>query len=78
MNNSIRLHYDEQADFFEILFGRPSRCRADEVEDGIFVRTDEETKKVKSIGILGFRERANVLDSIMAKLRLKVNVEKSS
>jgi len=55
---NMRIHYDEEADFFEITVGRPTKCIANEVEKGVFVRRDEKTNEVKSIGILNFKKKS--------------------
>ena len=58
MKEKMRVHYDAEAEFLEIGVGRPSRCYAAEVEPGIFLRRDEKTDEVKSIGVLNFKKRS--------------------
>ena len=62
MNNKTRLYYDEEGDFLEISVGEPTKCHAEEIEPGVFVRIDESTGEVKSIGILDFRKRSHLKD----------------
>ncbi|MEK6926255.1 MAG: DUF2283 domain-containing protein [Nanoarchaeota archaeon] len=69
-NKTYDISYDENADFLEIFFDEPTKCYADEIEPGIFVRRDEETNEVKSIGILSFRKRARVLKEVLKKVNL--------
>ncbi|HIH47863.1 TPA: DUF2283 domain-containing protein [Candidatus Woesearchaeota archaeon] len=57
MKDNMRVHYDEEGDFLEISRGKPTSCYADEIKPGIFLRKDEATDEVKSIGILGFKKR---------------------
>ena len=54
----MKVYYDEEGDFLEISIGNPTACIADEVEPGIFLRKDEKTKQIKSIGILNFKSRS--------------------
>jgi hypothetical protein len=51
----------KDADFLEVFFGDSSDCYVDEPELGVFLRKDENTDDVKSIRIIGFKKRAEVL-----------------
>jgi len=73
MKNIMRIHYDEKGDFLEIGVGKPSEGYAEEVKPGVFIRIDEKTKEVKSLGILSFKKRANEIKDIKLDLLLKVN-----
>lgn len=77
MKDPLRIHYDEKGDFLEIAAGKPSECYAEEVKPGVFVRIDEKTKEVKSIGILSFKKRANGINDIKLDLPLEVNFSMS-
>lgn len=68
MTNPLRVHYDEEGDFLEIAAGAPTVCYAEEIQPGIFLRRDEKTNEVKSIGIVGFKKRARVLDDMSVNL----------
>lgn len=57
MKGPMRVHYDEEGDFLEISAGEPTKCYADEVQPGVFLRKDEETNEIKSVGILNFKKR---------------------
>lgn len=57
MKNNLRVYYDSEGDFFELGIGKPSKCYAEEVKLGIFIRKDERTKNIKGIGVLGFEKR---------------------
>lgn len=72
MKEHLRVYYDEQGDFLEISAGKPVRCYATEIEPGIFVRKDEKTEKVKSVGILGFKKRSKPLKDIELNLPIQV------
>ena len=68
----MRVYYDEEGDFLEISAGKPARCYASEVEPGVFLRKDEKTEEVKSIGILGFKKRSKPLKEIELDLPIRV------
>lgn len=68
MKGVTHIHYDKKGDFLEISIGKPTRCYADEVEPGIFVRRDEQTHEIRSIGILGFKKRTKSLRDIKLEL----------
>ncbi|MBS3138366.1 DUF2283 domain-containing protein [Candidatus Woesearchaeota archaeon] len=70
----MRVHYDEESDFLEISVGKPTRCIADEVEPGVFLRKDEKTDEVKSVGILGFRNRSKSLKDIELMLPVELKL----
>ena len=70
----MRVHYDGEGDFLEISIGKPTQCHATEIEPGVFLRKDEKTNKVKSIGILGFKQRSKDIRDIELKLPLKLSI----
>ena len=55
----MRVHYDHEADFLEIAIGQPTKCDANEVEPGIFVRTND-AGTIQSVGILNFKNRSDI------------------
>ncbi|MBS3126449.1 DUF2283 domain-containing protein [Candidatus Woesearchaeota archaeon] len=73
MKGPMRVYYDEEGDFLEISIGKPSECYASEVKPGIFLRIDEKTEDVKSVGILGFKKRAKQLKDIKLDLPIEIN-----
>ena len=68
----MRVYYDEQGDFLEISIGKPTKCHAEEVEPGVFLRKDEHSNEVKSVGILGFKKRTKDLKDVNLKLPVEV------
>ena len=74
MKEKMRVHYDEEGDFLEISIGKPVKCYAEELEPGIFVRKTEENDEVKSIGILGFKQRGKEVRDIELTLPLKLSM----
>ncbi len=69
----MNVYYDEEGDFLEIALGEPTKCYAEEVEPGVFLRIDEKTKEVKSVGILSFKRRSKDLKDIKLNLPIEVN-----
>ena len=67
---NMNIYYDEEGDFLEIFFGDPTECYAEEPEQGVFVRKDEQSDEVKSIGIIGFKKRTHLLKKLLAEFNL--------
>jgi len=74
-NNTYDIYYDKEADFLEIFFGEPSKCLAEEMQEGVFIRRDENTNEIKSIGILSFKKRVGVLKQILQKVNIDFPLE---
>jgi hypothetical protein len=74
MRKEMRIYYDEDGDFLEISVGRPTKSNATEIEPGVFIRRDESTNEVKSIGIIGFKKRSKNLADIKLKLPIKLSM----
>ncbi len=70
----MRVHYDHEGDFLEISIGKPTKCYAFEIKPGIFLRRDEKTDDVKSIGIVGFKKRSKSVKDIDIKLPIQVEM----
>ncbi|MEK6823796.1 MAG: DUF2283 domain-containing protein [Nanoarchaeota archaeon] len=80
-STTYELHYNEETDFLELYFGESSKCYAEEIEPGVFVRKDQKTREIKSIEILAFKKRGEqilkkILDKINMKLPLGIILEK--
>ena len=73
MKGPMRVYYDEEGDFLEISVGNPTKCYASEVQPGVFLRIDEKSEDVKSVGILGFKKRAKDLEDIKLDIPVEVN-----
>lgn len=74
MKEKMRICYDEEGDFLEIAVGKPTKCYAIELEPGVFVRKDEKTNEVKSVGVLGFKKRSKNLQDIEFNLPVKISM----
>jgi len=75
MVETYDIHYDKEADFLEVFFGDPTDCYTDELQQGVFVRKDEDTGEVKSIGIVGFSKRTAILKELLKNLNLSFPID---
>ena len=73
MKCPMRVYYDEEGDFLEISVGKPAKCYASEVKPGVFLRIDEKSEEVKSVGILGFKKRSKDLQDIELDIPVEIN-----
>ena len=73
----MRVHYDEEGDFLEIGVGKPTKCYAEEVKPGVFIRIDEKSEEVKSIGILSFKKGTKevILKRVLKQLGISIPLE---
>ncbi|MCH7568732.1 MAG: DUF2283 domain-containing protein [Nanoarchaeota archaeon] len=71
---TYEIYYDKEADFLEVFFGEPTQARAEEIEEGVFIRRDNKTNEVKSIGILSFKKRVEILKKILDKFNLEIPI----
>ncbi len=56
--NKIKTHYDDEQDIFYLLFAeKAQKALAEETDDEVFVRFDQDTRKVISVEFLNFQER---------------------
>ena len=76
-NRTYDIYYDELGDFLEIFFGEPTKCYTEEPEQGIFIRKDQKTSEIKSIGIVSFKKRGvHVLNKLLTQINksLPINI----
>ena len=69
---TFEIHYDKDSDFLEVFFGMPTSCLAEEIEPDVFIRRDEKTNKIKSIGIFSFKKRPDILKKVLEKINLTI------
>jgi uncharacterized protein YuzE len=75
-NQTYDVYYDKVGDFLEITFGEPAEeGTTEEIEEGIFITKDIETKEVKNVGILSFRKRVMILKKILKQYNLTLPLE---
>lgn len=75
MEETYEIQYEKESDFLEVLFGEPTKCIASEIQEGVFARKDIKTGEVKSIGILGFKKRVQLLKKVLASFNLQLPIE---
>ena len=73
--NIYDIYYDKEADFLEVFFGDPTKCYAEKPEEGVFIRKDEKTNEVKSVGIFGFKKRVQVLTKILDQVNITLPIK---
>ena len=78
MKSPMRVYYDEEGDFLEISAGKPVKCIASEISPGIFLRRDEKTNEIKSIGILSFKKRSRKSKDSELVLPVEINMNSAS
>lgn len=70
-NQTYDVYYDKEADFLEVSFGESATEGAtEEIEIGIFITRDIETKEIKNIGILDFKKRVYILKQILNRFNI--------
>ena len=76
MESKMNIYYDDEGDFLEItVSNHPSESYCEDVHEDVFVRKDENTGEVKSIGIIGFTKRTAVLRELLTKLKLAFPID---
>ncbi len=72
-DNVYDIYYDEEGDFLEISFGEPAaEGTTEEIEEGIFITRDIDSKEIKNVGILDFKTRMQILKQIMQRINKKL------
>ena len=75
-NSTYEIYYDELGDFLEIFFSEPTKCYTEEPEQGIFIRKDQKTDEIKSIGIISFKKRGTkILNELLLKINKKLPIQ---
>ena len=78
-NETYDIYYDEEGDYLEVSFGAPPKTEYTEDLDSeeIFITRDRETNEVKSIGIIAFKKRTDILRKVLKKLGISMPLEVS-
>ena len=72
-NNTYEIYYDKEGDFLEISFEEPAKeGTTEEIEQGVFITRDIETKRITDIEILDFKKRVDVLGKILKRFGMKM------
>ena len=75
MKGQISIHYDEEGDFLEIMFGEPRSDYGDHLSEDIVLFKDQETNEILGVGIFNFKKRAKNLKDILAELPFTIIVK---
>ena len=75
-HNTYDIYYNEEADFLEISFEEPAKIgTTEEIQEGVFVTRDVDTKRVTNLGILAFKKRVGLLKKILSSLNKKLPID---
>lgn len=70
------VYYDKEGDFLELTFGEPAQeGTTEEIEQGIFITREIDTKEIKNIGVLDFKKKVEVLKRILQKVNMDFPLE---
>ena len=58
----MHIHYDKEADYLEVRFGKATRAYFEELSKDIFERRDEKTGKIKGYAVYNFLKRKQPKD----------------
>ena len=73
------VYYDEDADFLEVSFEEPAKKgTTEEIQEGVFVTRDVDTKRIANVGILSFKKRVELLREVLASLNKRLPIEISA
>jgi|TARA_Y100000034_G_scaffold16089_2_gene17246 hypothetical protein len=77
-HHTYDIYYDKEGDFLEVSFGEPaSEGTTEEIEKGVFVTRNVDTKKIKNIGVLDFKRRPEILNEILKRVGVSLPIEVS-
>ena len=66
---SYDLHYNEESDFFELVFAfQPGNCALEKVQEEVFVKREQQTGKAIGIWIYHFTKNWEKLRSVLKTL----------
>ena len=78
-NETYEVYYDEEGDFLEVSFGAPPETEYTEDLDSqeVFITRDIKTNEIKSIGVMAFKKRINVLKEVLKRFNIRMPLEVS-
>ena len=74
MKDSLRDHYDQEADFMEVGIGKPVKGYFKDLGDDIFERREEKTDEIIGYAIFNFKKRTQKLMDISIPLPRKLKI----
>ena len=78
MKGQISIHYDEEGDFLEIMFGEPRSDYGDHFSEDIVLFKDQENDEIIGIGIYNFKQNTKNLEDLKVNLPVKINLSQIS
>ena len=75
MKQQMRVYYDEEGDFLEIMFGESKEDYGEHVSEDIVLFKSEKTEEIIGIGIFNFKKRSKNLKNIKLNLPVKVSLD---
>ena len=64
----MKIYYDAESDYLEIVFGEPTECYYEKIGPDTFVRIDEETGEIKGYAIYNVKKSDSPLKAINVEL----------
>jgi uncharacterized protein YuzE len=74
MNNKMKIYYDEEGDFLEIMTGEKGEGYFKNLGDGIFQRINKKTGNITGIAIMSFKKRTQGLKEVKVKLPMGIQL----
>jgi len=76
MKESVDIYYDEEGDYLEVSFGAPPKTEyTEKLDSEVLITRDSKTNEVKSIGIVAFRKRTEILKTILKRLNMSIPLD---
>ena len=76
MKESVDIYYDEEGDYLEVSFGMPPKTEyTEKLDSEVLITRDSKTNEVKSIGIVAFRKRTEILKTILKRLNMSIPLD---
>ena len=76
MKESVDIYYDEEGDYLEVSFGVPPKTEyTEKLDSEVLITRDSKTNEVKSIGIVAFRKRTEILKTILKRLNMSIPLD---
>ncbi len=72
----MRIYYDEDGDFLQIMFREPREDYGDHVTKDIVFFRDVETDEIIGIGIFNFKKHSKDLKNVLVNLPVRVDLER--
>ena len=70
----MKIHYDGEADFLEIMLGEPSESYYEDIGDDVFENIDRKTEQIKGFTIFNFKKRTEKQMDIDVSLPVELQV----